>query len=233
MHVRHSIHAGAGVLLLLALSACGSGAPAAMPDVVGLQLDVAKSDIKGAGFGGDVEIVGGGLFGVVDDSNWVVCDQRPAQGEPVSDPRLVVDRECASGVQPSSEPVKPSPSESATPTGLPDAIETGDVEATTVDELLDRLNSADMGGIQVGDTFRFTGELFHSDLWYAARTGDYSVLFSAHGGADDLMVFVDESKVVGWRDGTQLDVVVENVEINLDGEITDGWLRLISATLAG
>ncbi|MCU1440954.1 MAG: hypothetical protein JWP85_1951 [Rhodoglobus sp.] len=41
-----------------------------MPDVVGLQLDIVKSDIERAGFGGDVEIIGGGLFSVVNESTW-------------------------------------------------------------------------------------------------------------------------------------------------------------------
>lgn len=124
------------------------------------------------------------MFGVLDDSNWVICEQEPAPGESVAEPRLVVERECASAEEPSTEPVEPT--------------ETADAADTTVDELLDRLNSVDMGGIQVGDRFRFTGALVRSDLWYTARTGDYVVPFTAHGGADDLMVLVDESDAIGW-----------------------------------
>lgn len=222
MNVRLGTQAAAGALLLFVLTGCGSGEPAVMPDVVGLQLDIAKSDIERAGFGGDVEIIGGGLFGVIDDSNWVVCEQEPAPGVSVADPRLVVERECASAEETSTAPVEPV-----------EPVETADSADTTVDELLDRLNSPDLGGIKVGDRFRFTGELVRSDLWYTARTGDYVILFTAHGGADDLMVLVDESEAIGWVDGTRLEAIVENVEITLDGDTTDGWLRMVSATLAG
>ena len=223
----------AGALLLLALTACGPGEPAVMPDVVGLQLDVAKSDIERAGFGEDVEIVGGGLFGVLDDSNWVVCDQQPVPGKSVSNPRLVVERECVVPDTSSTEPVEPVESlEPEEPTQPEEPAETSDAVKTTVDKLLDSLNSAEMGGIQVGDKFRFTGELVSEDLWYTGRTGDYVVSFTAHDGADDLMVLLDESEATGWVGGTRLEAIVENVEITLDGETTDGWLRLVSATLA-
>lgn len=53
---------------------------------------------------------------------------------------------------------------------------------TTVDELLDRVNSADMGGIQLGDQFRFTGELFMSELWMTGAAGEYTVLLKRMTG---------------------------------------------------
>ena len=65
-----------------------------MPDVVGKRLDVALSDVERAGFSDEVEVLGGGFFGVVDESNWKVCEQSPAAGELVSAPRLTVDRTC-------------------------------------------------------------------------------------------------------------------------------------------
>ena len=66
-----------------------------MPDVVEMQLDVALSDIERAGFEDEVEILGGGTFGVVDESNWTVCEQLPAAGEPLTGtPRVTVDRSC-------------------------------------------------------------------------------------------------------------------------------------------
>jgi hypothetical protein len=221
MNVRRLAQAAAGGLLL-ALSACGPAVPVVMPDVVGLQLDIAKSDIERAGFGGDVEIIGGGMFGVVVESNWVVCEQEPAAGESVADPRLVVERECEPSGDPSTDPIAPDEQ--------PEAVDAVD---TTVDELLDRLNSVDMGGVQVGDRFRFTGELLRSDLWSTGATGDYVVLFTAHDGTDDLPVLIDEAETIGWVDGMRVEVIVENVEVTLDGDTSDGWLRVVSATVVG
>ena len=224
MNARHAAPATAGaLLLLLALAACSAGEPPAMPDVVGKQLDIAKSDIERAGFGGDIEVVGGGLFGILDESNWVVCEQAPGAGQDVAEPRLVVDRECGESEEAnesSAAPIEPSPA----PTIV------ANVTDTTTDELLDRLNAADMGGIQVADQFRFTGELVASDMWYTGATGDYVVLLKAHDGADDLMVLLDEPDASGWMDGMRIELVVENVEIDLNGETTDGWLRMVSAT---
>lgn len=41
----------------------------------------------------------------------------------------------------------------------------------TVDELLDKLNSAKMGGMKVGDRFKLTGELFESKYWMTGVNG--------------------------------------------------------------
>ena len=66
-----------------------------MPDVTGIRLDVAKSDIERAGFDEEIEVIGGGTFGVANESAWVVCEQLPAKGEAIGDsPRLTVDRSC-------------------------------------------------------------------------------------------------------------------------------------------
>lgn len=85
-------------LFLLVLASCGSSKSAVMPDVAGKKLDVARSDIQRAGFDDEVEVVGGGMLGVVVESNWQVCDQSPAAGKPVKGtPRLTVDRSCDAG----------------------------------------------------------------------------------------------------------------------------------------
>jgi hypothetical protein len=72
-----------------------------MPDVEGLRLDIAKSDLAKVGLvEGRVEVVGGGALGVVNESNWVVCDQQPDPGHAVSNKaRVSVDREgrCGDG----------------------------------------------------------------------------------------------------------------------------------------
>lgn len=102
------------------------------------------------------------------------------------------------------------------------------VTAITVDELLDKLNSGKSSGIKVGDRFRLTGELFMSEVWSTGATGEYNVLLKAHGGADDLSVFVDKSKAAGWRAGTKVQMIVEMGEATINGETTDGWLRALS-----
>jgi beta-lactam-binding protein with PASTA domain len=79
------------------LTACGDDQPTVMPDVASRRLDIALSDIERAGFEDEVEVLGGGTFGVVDESNWMVCDQEPSAGTEISSaPRLTVDRECES-----------------------------------------------------------------------------------------------------------------------------------------
>ena len=108
------------------------------------------------------------------------------------------------------------------------------VTGIAVDELLDKLNSASMGGIKVGDQFRVTAELFESDAWGTGASGDFSVMLKAKEGADDLLVFVDESDANGWQDGTKVEMVVKMVEVTINGETTDGWLEAQSAkTISG
>ena len=108
------------------------------------------------------------------------------------------------------------------------------VTGIAVDELLDKLNSASMGGIKVGDQFRVTAELFESDAWGTGASGDFSVMLKAKEGADDLPVFVDESDANGWQDGTKVEMVVKVVEATINGETTDGWLEAQSAkTISG
>ncbi len=50
----------------------------AVPDLVGERLNVAKERVGRAGF--DLDVVGGGLLGVIVDSNWEVTSQEPAPG---------------------------------------------------------------------------------------------------------------------------------------------------------
>jgi len=146
------------------------------------------------------------------------------------------------GAEPSSTPnqsapAEPSadPSETATASPSPSnsaPAASANVVDTTPGELFDRLNSADMGGIQVGDQFRFTGELSGSDYWFVGATGDFVVNVAVHEGANDLQVLLaDESAAASWTDGTPVEMVVENVQKTLDGETMDGWLQLISSTV--
>ncbi|MDJ0319994.1 hypothetical protein [Pseudarthrobacter sp. PS3-L1] len=102
------------------------------------------------------------------------------------------------------------------------------VVAITVDELLDKLNSAQMGGIKNGDQFGLTGELFMSKLWMTGAAGEFTVMLKAKGGAQDLSVFVEQSDAAGWRDGTKVQMVLEAEEATINGETTGGWLRAVS-----
>jgi hypothetical protein len=124
-------------------------------------------------------------------------------------------------------PSQIAPTEASTPSVEPAPAATV-VTDITVDELLDKLNSARMGGIKAGDQFRLTGELFMSDLWMTGAAGEFTVMLKAQGGAQDLSVFVDESEAAGWRDGTKVQMIVEMGEATINGETTDGWLRALS-----
>ncbi|PFG20729.1 PASTA domain-containing protein [Serinibacter salmoneus] len=85
------------MLVVAPLSACSESAPPVMPDVVGQPLDIGASEIEASGFTDDVEVEGGGVFGVVDESNWTICEQTPSAGDPIAGtPVLTVDRECTS-----------------------------------------------------------------------------------------------------------------------------------------
>jgi hypothetical protein len=108
---------------LVSFSGCGSATDPAMPDVTGKKLDVAKGAIEGVGVKDEVKVDGGGVFGVVDESNWEVCEQSPAPGEVVSGlPRLTVDRSCHDDAKPAktsepnttvSNPSEPAPTASS------------------------------------------------------------------------------------------------------------------------
>lgn len=116
-------------LILAGVAGCGSGGDPAMPNVAGKKLDVALGDIERAGFDDKVDVVGGGVFGIVDKSNWEVCKQTPGPGKPMAEkPRLQVERQCSTdkaepsvpsepSEEPSPEPEPPSPSQTTTPAG--------------------------------------------------------------------------------------------------------------------
>jgi beta-lactam-binding protein with PASTA domain len=82
-------------LALLALVGCGGNdKAAAVPDVVGERLDVAQALVKDAGL--EAEAIGGGTFGIINESNWSVCRTEPAAGTTgAGKVRLIVDRVCA------------------------------------------------------------------------------------------------------------------------------------------
>jgi hypothetical protein len=69
------------------------GSPDEVPDLIGLRLDIAESELEDLGI--PYEEVGGGTFGVLNRSNWVVCETRPEPGERAEGVvKLIVDRSC-------------------------------------------------------------------------------------------------------------------------------------------
>lgn len=144
------------ILVALIPSACsgGSGDGITMPDVIGKRLDVALSDIERAGFSADVEVVGGGTFGVIDESNWLVCEQVPAAGLAVSDPpRLAVERTCPEDGTPAEDdasitsgaPVtdQAPAASSAAASSSTDPKQQGLLTVATSEELAEVLSAAD------------------------------------------------------------------------------------------
>lgn len=51
----------------------------AVPDLVGERLTTARERVERSGF--DLDVVGGGLLGVIVEGNWEVVAQEPAAGE--------------------------------------------------------------------------------------------------------------------------------------------------------
>lgn len=122
----------------------------------------------------------------------------------------------AVGTQSGGDTPKPSGAQSAAPAAPPDNPTITDV---TVDELVDRVNA---GETKVGDQFKLTGELVGSDLWSTGASGHFSVMLNTTVGSD-LEVIVDESAANEWRDGMEIEMIVKNVEVTIDGEPMDGF----------
>jgi len=72
-----------------------AAAPVSVPDEAGERLDVAEDDLHSRGL--SYREVGGGTFGIVVKSNWIVCETKPPAGSSVKKHTriaLIVDREC-------------------------------------------------------------------------------------------------------------------------------------------
>lgn len=171
------------LVAIIGITACGSddeSASIAMPDVTGSQLDVALSDIEKAGIEDEVDIDGGGTFGVVDKSNWTVCAQSPAAGTAVdSAPRLTVDRSC--GEEDSAE----GSAEEPTPTSEPTS-ETAAPESTVpaVEPTLTTDSNADLAALLRGtDTCAATIGAFATK--YRGRTIEFDGSIGAMAKHDD------------------------------------------------
>ena len=226
---------GTRVALLVTATAIALGATACsgddvaptMPNLVGKTLDNAKSELGRADVEGEPEIVGGGTFGVIIESNWIVCEQVPAAGGSVSGtPRITVARDCTPDAKPTDEPSDPPSSEEPT-TPEPKPTATAEAKKISVDDLLELLNT---GGSKIGNRYLLTGELVASAMWMDREAdGRTVVLLVAQGGKDDLGVGVDPEVAAAWSDGMKVEMVVEDVELTVNGETSGAWLRAVSA----
>ena len=88
-------------------------------------------------------------------------------------------------------------------------------------------------GPKTGDRYRISGPLFESDAWGPTASGHYAVMFKAKDGADDLQVLVEESDASTWANGTKVEMVVELVEVTIDGEKLNGFLQAVSVKTLG
>lgn len=173
----------AGFGLVLGLAGCGGSseeeAATVMPAVVGQQLDVAKTAIESAGFEEEVEVSGGGTFGVVDESNWTVCEQSPDAGQPISAaPTLTVDRSCEDGAAESTTTeVEPTESTEPPPTTAAEAEEI--LTAATNADLAALLAGPDCGGAVESFASTYAGRTIEFDGSIAAMNnhGDYDTRF--------------------------------------------------------
>ena len=87
--MRKIVTAVLAATIAIAASGCGEEDLGGAPEVKGLSLPSAEQKLKAAGFNADVS--SDGLFGVVVEENWVVCEQGSPAGKLVP---LDVSRDC-------------------------------------------------------------------------------------------------------------------------------------------
>ena len=99
-----SLAALAAVALVLAATACAQTAPRAVPNLTGQRLDVAEDTLDALGL--RYRTAGGGTFGIVVRSHWIVCRQDPPPRTVASTVLLTVARTCAAPEFPYDTPVR-------------------------------------------------------------------------------------------------------------------------------
>ena len=199
-----------------------------MPDVVGLTLDVALSDIKRAGINDVVEVLGGGAFGVVDESNWTVCTQLPeAGGEVSSTPRVTVDRSCP-GDESGLTTLSTEPSDSvATPTATDAEVTVPPTSEPPTSEplaegVLTAENNADLASLLQGPG-ECDGSVAEFAQEYAGRTIEFDgniASMAPHDGYEtrfDYLIYVGDYSETG-NPGPSFQFTDENYyDLNLTG----------------
>lgn len=78
--------------LVLACTACGASRQRPVPNVAGMRLDLAENTLDAKDF--RYRTVGGGAFGIVVRSHWIVCRQRPVARTESTSVTLFVARSC-------------------------------------------------------------------------------------------------------------------------------------------
>jgi hypothetical protein len=78
--------------LVLACTACGGARARPVPNVAGLRLDIAENTLDAKSF--RYRTIGGGAFGIVVRSHWIVCRQRPSGRREARSVTLFVARSC-------------------------------------------------------------------------------------------------------------------------------------------
>jgi hypothetical protein len=78
-----------GVLVMGVIAGCGGDDLGDAPDVRGLSLPAAERTLKQQNYSADV--TSDGLFGVIVEENWTVCEQKEPQGRLVP---LEVSKNC-------------------------------------------------------------------------------------------------------------------------------------------
>jgi hypothetical protein len=86
---RASLHIAVVVVVVVALSACGSANLDGAPNVKGLSLPSAEEELQAAGY--KASVTTGALFGVIVRSKYTVCSESTPDGKLVP---LKVEKEC-------------------------------------------------------------------------------------------------------------------------------------------
>lgn len=180
----------------------GDSSGPTMPDVVGMRLDVAKSDLERAGIKDEPEVLGGGTFGVLDESNWTVCEQLPAEGSTLkSAPRLMIERSCPGAttttVTPDTTAAPPSSSAASTTAAPPSSTAAPTTEAPAATETLTVENNPDLAALLSGPDSCGDAEVFAGK--YLGRTiefdGNIANEAPSEGGLDFLVYSGNYSEV--------------------------------------
>lgn len=224
--VRLMMVAVVAVVATAGLAGCGGdkATTTTMPDVTGKRLDDAKSAIKNAGFDDEVKVNGGGLFGVVRESNWEVCEQNPAAGTTVAaKPTLTVARSCVDDK--SSEEPETTPSETATTT-TPE--ETAPAEPKAVATLTPQ-NNTDLAAILVGNdcddkyvafATNYAGQTiaFDGSITYVGPHGSYETRYDIGIGPGDKGPNTTEGPVFQFQNVNMFDLNLKDPYLPAVGE---------------